>query len=111
MAFTTSRFVNQTCLPPGRATYRLDLDGTVDDVDDAEAANYINNVTHNQNLAVGDRVDVFEWSAVPFAAGSTLTNALQLVCTNVIANDAASSAGRVNFAQVFMPSSLFSSGT
>ena len=111
MAFTSSRFVNENCLPPGRSSYRLDIDGSVDDVDDVEAANYINNVTHNQNLAIGDRIDVFEWSAVPFAAGSTLTNALQLVVTNVIANDAASSAGRVNMAQVFLATSLFSSGT
>jgi hypothetical protein len=111
MAFTASRFVNESSLPPGRATYRYDIDGSVDDVDDVEAANYINNVTNDQNLAIGDRVDVFEWSAVPFASGSTLTNALQLVVTNVISRDAASSAGRVNLAQVFLTTSLFSSGT
>lgn len=109
MAFTSSRFVNENGLPPGRASYRLDIDGTVDDVDDVEAANFINNVTNNQNLAIGDRIDVFEWSAVPFAAASILTNALQFVVTNVIANDAASSAGRVNMAQVFLTTSLFSS--
>lgn len=111
MAYTASRLINETGLPPGRASYRYDVDGSVDDVDDVEAANYFNNLTNNLNFAIGDRLDVFEWSATPFAAGSTLTNALQLVVTNVIANDAGASAGRVNLAQVFLTTSLFSSGT
>lgn len=111
MAYTASRFVNETCMPPGRNTYRYDTDGTVDDVDDCEAAGFWNNLDDSLNLAIGDRIDVFEWSATPFAAGSTLTNALQLVITNVIANDAAASAGRANAAQIFLTTSLFSSGT
>ena len=94
--------------PPGRILYRYD---TTDDVDDVEAAGYLNNVDDNLNLQVGDRVDVFEWDATPFDAGSALTNALQLVVTNVIGNDAAASAGNVNLAQVFLATSLFSSGT
>ncbi|MCR4282379.1 MAG: hypothetical protein NUV72_05065 [Bauldia sp.] len=111
MAFIASRLHNLTGLSPGRNTYRLDVDGSVDDVDDVEAAGYINNKDDNQDLAIGDRLDVYEWSAVPFAADSTLTNALQLIVTNVIANDAAASAGNVNMAQVFLTTSLFSSGT
>ena len=62
-------------------------------------------------LAIGDRVDVYEWSAAPFAAASTLTNAIQLVISNVISNTAAASAGNVNAAEVFLATSLFSSGT
>jgi hypothetical protein len=111
MAFTASRLTNMTSLAPGRNWYRYDIDGSVDDVDDVEAAGYFNNKDDNQNLAIGDTIDVFEWSSTPFAAGSTLTNALQLVITNVISNTAAASAGNVNAAQVFLTTSLFSSGT
>ena len=111
MAYTASRFINETCMAPGRNTYRYDIDGSVDDVDDVEAAGYFNNKDDDLNLAIGDRIDVFEWSATPFAAASTLTNALQFVVTNVIAKDAAASAGNVNIAQVFLATSLFSSGT
>ena len=111
MAYVAGRLVCKTGLPPGRNDYRYDVDGSVDDVDDVEAAGYFNNKDDNLNLAIGDRIDVFEWSATPFAAGSTLTNALELVVTNVIANDAAASAGNVNCAQVFLTTSLFSSGT
>ena len=111
MAYTASLFINETCMAPGRNTYRYDIDGSVDDVDDVEAAGYFNNKDDDLNLAIGDRIDVFEWSATPFAAASTLTNALQFVVTNVIANDAAASAGNVNIAQVFLTTSLFSSGT
>lgn len=111
MAYTASRLLNPVSLPPGRNYYRYDIDGTVDDVDDVEAAGYFNNKDDDLNLQIGDRIDVFEWSAVPFASGSTLTNALQLVVTNVISNTAAANAGNVNLAQVFLTTSLFSSGT
>ena len=111
MAYTASRFINETCQAPGRNTYRYDIDGSVDDVDDVEAAGYFNNKDDDLILAIGDRIDVFEWSAVPFAAASTLTNALQFVVTNVISNTAAASAGNVNLAQIFLTTSLFSSGT
>jgi hypothetical protein len=111
MAYTASRLINLTCQAPGRNLYRYDIDGSVDDVDDVEAAGYFNNKDDDLLLAIGDRVDVYEWSATPFASGSTLTNALQLVVTNTIANTAAASAGNVNAAQVFLTTSLFSSGT
>lgn len=111
MAYTASRMRNLTCQPPGRNTYRYDVDGTIDDVDDVEAAGYFNNKDDDLILAIGDLINVFEWSSTPFAAGSTLTNALQLVVTNTIANDAAASAGNVNAAQVFLTTSLFSSLT
>lgn len=108
MAYSADYLINRDGLPPGRNSYRYD---TTDDVDDVEAAGYFNNKDDNLNLAIGDRIDVYEWNATPFAAGSALTNALQLVVTNVIANDAAASAGNVNCAQVFLTTSLFSSLT
>ena len=111
MAYTASRLLNLTGQAPGRNTYRYDINGTVDDVDDVEASGHFNNKDDDLNFQIGDRLDVFEWSGVPFASGSTLTNALMLICTNVIANDAAASAGNVNFAEVFLATSLFSSGT
>lgn len=111
MAYTASRLLNLTGQAPGRNLYRYDIDGSVDDVDDVEAAGYFNNKDDSLILAIGDQINVFEWSSTPFASGSTLTNALQLVVTNVISNDAAASAGNVNAAQVFLTTSLFSSGT
>ena len=111
MAYTASRLINLTGQAPGRNHYRYDIDGSVDDVDDVEAAGYFNNKDDDLILAIGDRIDVYEWSATPFAAASTLTNALQLVVTNTISNTAAASAGNVNAAQVFLTTSLFSSGT
>jgi hypothetical protein len=111
MAYTASRLLNLTGQAPGRNSYRYDIDGSVDDVDDVEAAGYFNLVDDDLNFAIGDRIDVFEWSSTPFASGSTLTNALQLVCTNVISRTAAANAGACNFAEVFLATSLFSSGT
>ena len=111
MAYVAGRLFGLVNAPPGRMMYRYDIDGSVDDVDDVETAGYFNNLDDNLNLQIGDRIDVFEWSGVPFAAAATLTNALQLVVTNVISNDAAASAGAVNTAQIFLTTSLFSSGT
>lgn len=111
MAFDATYLLNETSFAPGRNRYRYDIDGTVDDVDDVEAAGYFNNVDDNLRLAIGDRIDVFEWDGTPHAAGQILQNALQLVVTNVISDTAASSAGAVNCAQVFLTTSLFSSGT
>lgn len=108
MAYTAGNLLNLVGAPPGRGLYRYD---TTDDVDDVEAAGYFNNKDDNLKLAIGDRIDVFEWDATPHAAGSILTNALQFVVTNVIADDAAASAGNVNLAQVFLTTSLFSSNT
>ena len=111
MPYVAGRLFGLVNAPPGRMMYRYDIDGSVDDVDDVETAGYFNNLDDNLNLQIGDRIDVFEWSGVPFAAAATLTNALQLVVTNVISNDAAASAGAVNTAQIFLTTSLFSSGT
>ena len=108
MAYTAGNLFSTGAAPPGRGMYRYD---TTDQVDTVEAANYFNNVTNNLRLAKGDRIDVYSWSATPFATASLVQNALQLIVTNVIADDAASSAGRVNLAQVFLVTSLLSSGT
>lgn len=108
MAYNAANLVNLIGASPGRGLYRYD---TTDQVDQVEAANYFNNKDNNLKLAKGDRIDVFTWSATPFATASLVTNALQLVVTNVISDTAATSAGRVNCAQVFLTTSLFSSGT
>lgn len=108
MAYTAGNLLNMTGQAPGRNLYRYD---TTDQVDQVEAANYFNNKDNSLKLAKGDRIDVYSWNATPFAAASLVQNALQLIVTNVIDNDAAASAGRVNCAQVFLTTSLFSSGT
>jgi len=94
--------------PPGRMLYRYD---STDQVDVVEAANYFNNLTNNLNLQIGDLIKAFRWSGTPFAAGSTIIEAKQFVVTNVISNDAAASAGRVNVAEVFIATGLLSSLT
>jgi hypothetical protein len=109
MAYVAGRLFTTQAAPPGRALYRYDTDNTVDQVDDVEAAGFFSNKDDDLNLQIGDRIDVFSWSGVPFASGSTLVNALQLVVTNVIPLDAAANAGNVNTAQVFLTTSLFSS--
>lgn len=110
MAYTAGNLLCLTGMAPGRNIYRYDLPSG-DDVDDAEASGYFNNKDDTLNLQIGDVINVFEWSDTPHAAGSTLTNALQLVVTNVISNEAAASAGNINAAQVYLVTSLFSSGT
>lgn len=111
MAFTAARLINLTGLSPGRNSYRYDIDGTVDDVDDVEAAGYFNNLDDNTNFGKGDLIEVIEWDAAPFGAAALITNYLSLIVTNVIANDAASSAGNINTAQRGLTTSLLSSGT
>ena len=111
MAYTAANLINLTGLSPGRNTYRYDINGTVDDVDDVETAGYFNNKDDDLNLQIGDRINVFEWDGTPFASSQILTNALQFVVTNVISNTAAANAGNVNVAQVYLATSLFSSGT
>ncbi len=100
---------NRDAAPPGKGSYSYD---TTDHPDVVEAANYFNNVTGNQNLAVGDRIAVTQWSATPFAAGSTISHYAAFKVTNVVPNTAAAgaSAGRVNLAQE-LTTELTSSGT
>jgi hypothetical protein len=106
MAYTAGNLQGLVNAPPGRMLYRYD---STDQVDVVEDAGYFNNSDDNLNLAIGDRIDAFTWSATPFAAGSTISEAKQFVVTNVIANDAAASAGNVNVAEVFLSSGLLSS--
>lgn len=111
MAYTAGNLLNMSPgAPPGRTLYRYDAPSG-DDVDDVEAAGYFNNKDDDLNLQIGDVVWVLEWDGTPHASGQVLTNALQLVVTNVIANDADASAGNVDCAQVFLATSLFSSLT
>lgn len=109
MAYTAGNLLGLINAPPGRMLYRYDTDGTVDDVDDVEAASFFNNLDDNLNLQIGDVIWVFEWDGTPHASGQILTNALPFVVTNVISNSAAASAGAVNIAQVWLTTSLFSS--
>lgn len=108
MAYTAGNLFALVNGPPGRRLYRYD---TTDDVDDVEASGYFSNTDDDLNLALGDIIWVFEWDDTPFDSGSVLVNALQLIVTNVIARDAAASAGEVDAAQVFLATSLFSSLT
>ena len=109
MAYVAGRLINQTGLPPGRNVYRYDTDITVDTIGVIETAGFFNNLDDSLNLAKGDQINVFSWDAGPFLTASLVQNAMQLIVTNVIANDAATSAGAVNTAQVFLGTSLFSS--
>lgn len=97
MAVNYANLYNISGSPPGRAQYRYD---TTDDPDTVEAANYFNNSTGHQVLAVGDTIKCVMWSATAFAVGSTITKVKDFIVTNVIANNAAANAGAVNVAEM-----------
>jgi hypothetical protein len=44
MAYTAGNLFSISSGPPGRGVYRYDCNGTVDDVDDVEAAGFFNNL-------------------------------------------------------------------
>ena len=90
----------------GFGLYRYD---SLDDVDLVEDSNYFNNVDDSLNLAVGDFIFALDWTT---AVRSGTVNAVKaFVVTNVIANDAASSAGNVNLAEMLISTDgLISSG-
>lgn len=101
MAYTAATLLNLTGLAPGRNTYRYD---TTDHADAVEAANYFNNVTNDLNLAKGDKIETYVWSATPFAAASLVSGYKDYVVTNVIARGEVSE-GRVNIAEAGVSSS------
>jgi hypothetical protein len=107
MAADYTRLYNRDGAPPGRAVYHYD---TTDLPDVVEAANYFNNVTGDQNLAIGDRVVMAQWSATPFAAGSIIQRQMAFRVTNAVSRTAATNAGLVNLAQE-LATELLSSGT
>ena len=93
---------------PGNNVYLYD---SIDLVDEVEAAGYFNNVDDNLKLAIGDEIRARTWSAEPYAAGNTISAAKQFIITNVIADDAAASAGNVNMAEAYISTGIFSSLT
>ncbi len=78
----------------GFGFYRYD---SLDDVDLVEDAGYFNNVDDNLALVVGDTIKAFDWTTA--VRSGTLQAIKTFVVTNVIANDAASSAGAVDIAE------------
>lgn len=106
MAYTAGNLVGLVNAAPGRMLYRYDSTDAVDAVEDA---GYFNNSDDDLNLQIGDLIFAFTWSDTPFAAGNTISEAKQFVVTNVIDNAAASSAGNVDIAEVFIATGLLSS--
>ncbi len=78
----------------GFGEYRYD---TTDELTTVEATNYFNNRTNTLNLGKGDTVQVVVWSTA--VRTGTISKISDFVVTNVIANDAAASAGNVNIAE------------
>lgn len=106
MAYTAGNLFGLVNASPGRMLYRYD---STDQVDVVEDAGYFNNKDDDLNLQIGDLVFAFRWSDTPFAAGNTISEAKQLIVTNVISNTAAANAGAVNLAEVFIATGLLSS--
>lgn len=79
----------------GFGQYRYD---TTDELTTVEAAGYFNNKDDTLNLAKGDTIIVVVWSTA--VRTGTLSKVSDFVVTNVIANDAAASAGNVNIAEI-----------
>ena len=90
----------------GFGLYRYD---SLDDVDLVEDAGYFNNLDDNLNLAIGDIILAFDWTTA--VRTGTLQAVKAFAVTNVIANDAAASAGNVDIAEILVSSAgLLSSG-
>lgn len=92
MAYTAGNLSLLTSVN-GFGHYRYD---TTDELVTVEAAGYFNNKDDNLNLAKGDVIVVVVWSTV---RTGTISKVGDFIVTNVIANDAAASAGNVNIAE------------
>jgi hypothetical protein len=79
----------------GFGLYRYD---TTDEQVTVEAAGYLNNLDDTLNLAKGDVIQVWTW--VTAVRTGTIGKVGVFAVTNVIANDAAASAGNVNIAEI-----------
>ena len=75
----------------GFGLYRYD---SLDDWRTVDTAGYFNNLDDSLNLRIGDLILSNEWATA--VRTGTITDVALLVVTNVIANDAAASAGAVN---------------
>lgn len=94
MAYTAGNLTRLVPGPVGRAMYRYD---TTDQADVVEDAGYFNNSDDDLNLQKGDTIKVVVWTAVDTG---TISEVKDFIVTNVIANDAAASAGNVNIAEI-----------
>lgn len=91
----------------GYGLYRHD---STDHPDVVEAAGYFNNKDDNLNLAKGDIIHAVQWGTAVRTGSISAYKAF--IVTNVIANDAASSAGNVNIAEIGISTAgALSSGT
>ena len=79
----------------GYGLYRYD---STDDLDVVEDAGYFNNLDDDLKLAIGDIIDAIQWTTA--VRTGTIGQAKRFIVTNVVANDAAASAGAVNIAEV-----------
>lgn len=79
----------------GYGQYRYD---TTDEQVTVEATGYFNNKDDNLNLAIGDIIRVITWTTA--VRTGTISKVGEFIVTNVIANDAAASAGNVNIAEI-----------
>ena len=104
MAYTAGG-LSQLNAVNGFGLYRYD---SLDTVDEVGAAGYFNNLDDDLRLAIGDIIMAFDW-ATAVGVGGTLSGAKSYVVTNVIANDAASSAGAVNCAEIWTSAPTISS--
>lgn len=89
----------------GFGHYRYDI--LTDVVETVEVAGYFNNLDDSLALVVGDMIDVFTWTTA--VRTGTLDQHGTLAVTNVIDNDAASSAGAVNTASINQAGQVVSS--
>ncbi len=89
----------------GYGLYRYD---TLDQLDLVEDAGYFNNSDDDQNLAKGDIIMAFTWATA--VRTGTLSESKPFVVTNVIPNDAATFAGAVNVAEIWITTGISSEG-
>ena len=99
MAYVAGNLFGLISAPPGKRMYRYE---TTDEQTTVEAAGYFNNLDDNLNLQKGDIVFVFTW--VTAVTTGTIGKVGAYSVTNVVANDAAASAGNVNIAEILISS-------
>jgi len=94
MAYTAGN-LTQISNANGYGLYRYD---TTDDLDVVEDAGFFNNLDDSLELRKGDLIHATSWTTA--TRTGTIASYKLFIVTNVIANDAASSAGAVNIAEV-----------
>ncbi len=102
MAFDSAQLAQHSSVN-GYGIYRYD---TLDLLEVVEGAGYMKNKDDALRLGKGDVIFAFAWT--PAVRTGLVSEAKPFVVTNVISNDADSSAGAVNLAEIWITTGISS---